>query len=92
MDKELKRDIMATVRAAMQQVAEENEEVYLSKEQLLEQFGFLSESWLRRYGHLLPRTECQVEDNGVIHRTGWGYPRNKIQRMIMNNQLKFLKA
>jgi hypothetical protein len=90
-DRELRAEILATVRAATQQAQEENQEVWLSKEQLLAQFGFLSESWLRRYGHTLPRTKAVVVDeDGTRHETGFAYPRNKIQKMIRNNEIKNL--
>lgn len=90
-DRDLRAEIVATVRAAVQQVAEDNQEVWLSKEQLLAQFGFLSDSWLRRYGHTLPRTKAVVVDEaGERHETAFAYPRNRIQRMIMNNEIKTL--
>lgn len=93
MDNELRLDIIATVRAAMQQVAEENDERWLSADELTEQFGFFSASWLRRYGHTLPRTQVIVtESDGKSHKTAFCYPRNRIQRMIMSNQIKNLKA
>ena len=90
-DRELRSEIMATVRLAVRQIQEENREVWLSKDQLIQQFGFLSESWLRRFGHTLPRTKAIVTDNdGTQHETGFAYPRNKIQGMIMNNDIKNL--
>lgn len=91
-DKNLRIDIMCTVRDAMRHVMEEYEEVWLSESEFLKQFQMFNPSWLRRYGSLLPRTRVIVNDNGKEH-TGqsWAYPRNKIQRMIIENQIKQLK-
>lgn len=91
-DKNLRIDIMCTVRDAMRHVMEESEEVWLTESQMLKQFQMFTPSWLRRYGPLLPRTRAVVTDaNGQEHMTGWAYPRNKIQRMINDNSIKQLK-
>lgn len=48
-------------------------------------------SWLKRYGHKLPRTRAIVTgEDGQQHTTGWAYPRNKMQRLIRENSIKQL--
>jgi len=90
-DRELRLDIMGTVRAAMQRVMEEQEEVWLSGDELCRQFQMFTTSWLKHYGHLLPRTRAVVVVDGVEHRTAWAYPRNEIQRLSREGKLKELK-
>ena len=91
MDNELRIDIMCTVRRAMQDALEGAQEVWLTGEQVTQQFGMFTRDWLRRYGDRLPRTQAIVRDSdGVEHKTGWAYPRNKIQKMIRENKIKEL--
>lgn len=91
MDKALKNEIMAVVRAAAQQVAEESEERWITGDELGRQFAMFTKTWLRYYGHKLPRTRAIVTDaDGSEHATGWCYPQHKIARMIMNNEIKRL--
>lgn len=91
MDKELRLDIMGTVRIAMQDALEDAQEVWLTGDQMTKQFGMFTRDWLRRYGDRLPRTQAVVRDSaGIEHKTGWAYPRNKIQRMIRENKIKEL--
>jgi hypothetical protein len=90
-DRDLRLDIMGTVRAAMQRVLEEQEEVWLSGDELCRQFQMFTTSWLKRYGHLLPRTKAVVVDGSVEHTTSWAYPRNEIQRLAREGKLKELR-
>lgn len=93
MDRTLRTEIVATVREAMREVTEENEEVWLSNRQLSEQFAFFSLTWLKRFGHLLPREQtCVCLEDGSAHRSVWAYPRNKIQRMIREGKFQKLRV
>ena len=62
-------------------------------EELTRQFGFISKDWLKRYGHLLPRTQAIVSDeaDGREHQTGWGYALHKISRMVADGSIKELR-
>jgi len=91
MDRSLRNDIMEAVRRAMRDTLEDAQEVWLTGDDLCKQFGMFTPSWLKRYGHKLPRTRAVVTDaDGVQHVTGWAYPRNKMQRLIHDNALKML--
>jgi hypothetical protein len=90
MDRQLHIDIMTTVRRAMLDCLEDAQEVWLTGEALCKQFGMFTPSWLKRYGHKLPRTRAVVHDETGSHATGWAYPRNKIQRLIRENSIKQL--
>lgn len=87
----LRAEIIATVRATMQEVLEGADEVWLKPKQLLEQFGMLTQEWLDNNGHLLPREYASVVlPDGKEKCTRWAYPKHKINRMIMNGELKGL--
>jgi hypothetical protein len=48
---------------------------------------------LKHYGHTLkPSRAIVIDENGVEHRTGFAYPRNRIQRMIANGEIMKLKC
>lgn len=66
-------------------------EVWLTKERFLEQFGMFTEDWLRRYGYMLPRTRATVTDEqtGAFRSSQWAYGRNAVQQMIAENRLDF---
>ena len=91
MDRLLRAEIIATVRETMREMLEGADEVWLKPKQLLEQFGMLSQEWLDTNGHLLPREYASVIwPNGKEVNTRYAYPKHKINRMIMNGELKGL--
>ena len=96
LDKEIKREIARyakqCISEAAESVAEFYEERWITEKELKAQFCCFSPSWLRNYGHLLPRTRAIVTDeDGVQHMTGWIYPRNQIQHLIQGNGIKNLQ-
>lgn len=93
MDATLKKEIISEVRRAAQAAFETKEEQWLTADQLCKVFGMFSKSWLKTYGHSLPRTQAVVVDEeGREHRTCWAYPRHRIQAMIENGQIKELRC
>ena len=96
LDRAFKNELMACIRAILTRLfndrRDELEEVWLSKEEFLKQFGMFTEDWLKHYGKSLGRTQAVVTDKkGEEHGTRWAYPRNKIQRMIIDGSIKQLK-
>ena len=92
-DKQTKIEIMGTVRRAMLEVLEDADEVWLTPEQMTQQFGMFKKDWLVRHGELLPRERASyIDDDGREKFTGWAYPKHKIQRMIRDRQLHGLCA
>lgn len=92
-DKVTRDAIAASVKKAMIEAQEVYDEVWLTGKQLSEQVGFFTKEWLKRYGMTLPREAVKVKDrNGVIHRTGWCYPKKKILRMIADGEMRGLKV
>lgn len=95
--REITNAILACVRGAINNAMNDKrnryEEVWLSKEEFLKQFGMFTEGWLKEYGESLPRSAAEVMDkNGNVHATRWAYPRNQIQEMIMDGRIKQLVA
>jgi len=92
MDAKLRVMVANEVREAVTQALEGANEVWLTGEQLTKQFAFFTKSWLKSYGHTLPRTQAVVFAKDGEHRTGWCYPQHKIQRMVQNGEIKTLKT
>ena len=92
MDRLLRAEIIATVRETMREMLEGADEVWLKPKQLLEQFGMLSQEWLDKYAELLPREPASIIwPDGVEECTRWAYPKHKINRMIQEGKLKYMK-
>ena len=67
-------------------------EVWLTADEVVKQFGMISEDFIKRRGKLLPRERMEWQDkNGVVHPGCWAYPRNEIQRMIQAGELRCLQ-
>lgn len=66
-------------------------EVWLSAEDVVKQFGMISEDFLKRKGKLLPRERVEyVGEDGLVHVGKWAYPRNRLQEMIQRGELRCL--
>ena len=91
LDKQTRDAIAVSVKKAVMEANEVYDEVWLTGKQLGEQVGFFTKEWLKRYGTSLPREALKVKDeNGVVHRTGWCYPKKKILRMIAEGEMRNL--
>ena len=93
LDKQTRMAVAAAVRTATMEANEVYNEEWLTGKQLCEQVGFFTKEWLKRYGMTLPREVVKVRDeNGVVHRTGWGYPKKRILRMIAEGEFRDLRV
>jgi len=91
MDRILRAEIVAEVKQTVAEAMEVYNERWLTGEQLMEQFGFITKDWLKKYGDTLPRERMEVVDrNGELKCSHWGYPLHRIQRMIANREHKRL--
>ena len=81
-DKETREAIRKAVQDSMAEAMMTYEERWLTAEQLLQQFGMLSEDWLRRNAWRLPRGRFEFKDADGTVRTRWAYPQHKISQMI----------
>ena len=90
-DATLRRQIVNEVNNAITNALQGANEKWLNGEQLSQQFSIFTKSWLKSYGHTLPRTQAVVLAKDGEHRTGWCYPLYKIQRMVQNGEIKQLR-
>lgn len=92
MDKLLRTEIVNEVKRSMREALEVANERWINGEELCNQFQMFSPSWLKSYGHLLPRTRAEVTDTKSSKDkpigTHWAYPQHRIARMIAENQIK----
>ena len=92
MDDRTRREIIDTVSEAMSRAMSEYEERWLTAKQLCEQFQMFTISWLKENGDMLGRKRASiVETDGTCHSTSWAYPRNHIQRMVIEGRLDFMR-
>jgi hypothetical protein len=86
-------ELKGVVRRTMEEQMEMYSEVWLTGDELCKTFGTFTKSWLKRYGHSLPRRQPGVTDErGDRHESSWLYPRNKIQRMFATGEIEQLKC
>ena len=92
-DKLLRTEIIAEVKRGMREALEMANERWITSDELCNQFQMFNKSWLKNYGHLLPRTRAEVTDaDGNITGTRWAYPQHQIARMIAENEIKKLSS
>lgn len=86
-------EVKAAVRRAVEEEREMYDEVWLTEKELIAQFGMFTHDWLKRYGHCLqPARAIVVDEHGVERRSGWAYPKHKIQRMIASGEIMKLRC
>lgn len=86
-------ELKSVVRHAMEEEMEMYSEVWLTGDELVNTFGTFTKSWIKRYGHSLPRKLPRVTDeHGEQHGNIWLYPRNKIQRMFATGEIERLQC
>ena len=91
MDRILRAEIVAEVRKTVAEAMEMYQEQWLTSDQLMQRFGFITKDWPKKYGETLPRERMEVIDvDGELRCSRWGYPLHKIQRMIAERQHKRL--
>lgn len=92
LDKATREAIAQAVRKATVEMQEVYQEQWLTGEQLCEAVPLFTKEWLHRYGQMLPRECVRVTTaDGVMHKTGWCYPKMKIQRMLAEGEFRGLQ-
>ena len=83
--------IEAGIKKGMEKALGMYGEVWLTAEDVVKQFGMISEDFLKRKGKLLPRERVEyVGEDGLVHVGKWAYPRNRLQEMIQRGELRCL--
>jgi lysyl-tRNA synthetase class I len=88
MDKQLRAEILATVRHAMTTYNEK----WVTDEVLCEHVGTLTKRWLRDHGHAFNRTRVEYDDKDGHHEQAWLYPLHEIMQWIQDGRIKELKC
>lgn len=92
LDKATREAIAQAVRKATVEMQEVYQEQWLTGEQLCEAVPLFTKEWLHRYGQTLPRECVRVTTtDGVMHKTGWCYPKMKILRMLAEGDFRGLQ-
>lgn len=88
LDKNTRADLIATVKRVAIEILEGPQENWITADEVSQLFPFFSKEWMKKYGYLLPRKRVEVMDkNGVITRSRWYYSRNRILRMVRDNDI-----
>ena len=90
MDKQLRAEIVAEVKRGMEECLEVANERWLSADELCNQFQMFSPSWIKTYGHQLPRQRVEVTTQSGRVSTRFAYPQHRIARMIADGSIKDL--
>ena len=86
-------ELKLVLRRAVEEEREMYDEVWLTEKELITQFGMFTHDWLKKYGHCLqPARAIVVDEHGVERRSGWAYPKHKIQRMISSGEIMKLRC
>ena len=96
LDKDTQDLIAAAIEKGIQRGMEKAmgiySEVWLTADEVVKQFGMISEDFIKRRGKLLPRERMEwLDEKGVVHQGAWAYPRNELQRMIQAGELRCLQ-
>lgn len=86
LDKNTRAALIATVRRAAIEILEGPQETWITADEVSKMFPFFNRDWMKKYAYLLPRKRVEVTGrNGVITRSHWYYSRNRILRMVRDN-------
>ena len=93
MTKDELNELKLVLRRAIEEEREMYDEVWLTEKELIAQFGIFTHDWLKKYGQCLqPARAIVVDEQGVERRSGWAYPKHKIQRMIATGEIMKLRC
>lgn len=88
MDKQLRAEIVATVRQAMLTYNEK----WVTADVLCEHVCTLTKRWLRDHGQAFNRTRVEYDDKDGHHEQAWLYPLHEIMQWIQDGRIKELKC
>jgi hypothetical protein len=77
-----------TVKRVAIEILEGPQENWITADEVSQLFPFFSKEWMKKYSYLLPRKRVEVMDkNGITTRSRWYYSRNRILRMVRENDI-----
>ena len=93
MDKQLKAEIVATVKRSVAEAMEVYQERWITDKEMSQYISVMTQRWLRDHGDMLPRTPIEWTDGqGKRHVTSYLYPLHQIQAMVADGRIKDLKG
>ena len=92
MDRQLKAEIIVTVKRSVAEAMEVYSERWITDKEMSEHISVMTQRWLRDHGDMLPRTPIEWTDKkGARHSTSYLYPLHQIQAMIADGRIKELR-
>ena len=92
MDRQLKAEVVATVKRAVAEAMEVYQERWITDNEMSEHISVMTQRWLRDHGAMLPRTPFEwPAKKGARHETSCLYPMHQIQAMIADGRIKELR-
>lgn len=93
--KDEREEVMKSVRAAMEEIYKtpkyyETNDVILSPAQVSEEFPFITQHFLKRYGWCIPRERVDKWDDETC-KSKFGYSRNLIIELLHSGALRRIK-
>jgi len=87
-DKKTREELISTVKRVAIEILEGPQENWITADEVSKMLPFFNKDWMKKYGYLLPRKRVEVTyKNGVITRSRWYYSRNRILRMVRENDI-----
>lgn len=88
LDKKTREELISTVKRVAIEILEGPQENWITADEVSQLFPFFSKEWMKKYSYLLPRKRVEVMDkNGITTRSRWYYSRNRILRMVRENDI-----
>ena len=88
LDKKTREELINTVKRVAIEILEGPQENWITADEVSQLFPFFSKEWMKKYSYLLPRKRVEVMDkNGITTRSRWYYSRNRILRMVRENDI-----
>lgn len=92
LDKKTRDDLVATIKRVAVEILEGPKETWLTGDEVTKMWPFFTKDCIKKYGYLLPRKRVEVMDKkGSITKSHWYYSRNKILRMIQENDTLYFE-
>ena len=88
MDRQLRTEIIQTVKQAMMTYQEK----WVTADVLCEHVGTLTPRFLKDHGQMFNRTRVEWDDETGHHTGSWLYPLHEIQEMVMDGRIKQLQV
>lgn len=92
LDKKTRDDLVATIKRVAVEILEGPKETWLTGDEVTKTWPFFTKDWMKKYAYLLPRKQIvTVDRHGAETEGRWFYPRNKILRMVQEEDILYFE-